>query len=84
MFQLAFFHNILCAAFGWRSQRGWRFYCVKLFVKMDGKVTSYKKLKKYKILNKRSTNSLCNFLVFQTAMNELISIIIFNSEIFFE
>jgi hypothetical protein len=30
------------------------FYCVKLFVKMDRKVTSNIKLKKYKIVNKRS------------------------------
>jgi hypothetical protein len=37
------------------------FYCVKLFVKMDRKVTSIIKFKKYKIVNKRSTNSLCTF-----------------------
>ncbi len=57
------------------------FYCVKLFVKMDRKVTSNIKLKKYKIVNKRSTNSLCTFLTFQTVIIKLINIIIFNAEI---
>ena len=37
------------------------FYFVKWFVKMDRKVTSNIKFKKYKILNKRSTNKVCNF-----------------------
>jgi hypothetical protein len=60
------------------------FYSVKLFVKMDRKVTSNKKFKKYKIVNKRSTNSLCSFLTFLTVINKLISIIIFNAEICFE
>jgi hypothetical protein len=60
------------------------FYGVKLFVKMYRKVTSNIKLKKYKIVNKRSTNSLCTFLTFQTVINKLISIIIFNAEICFE
>jgi hypothetical protein len=44
------------------------FYCVKLFVKMDRKFTSNIKFKKYKIVNKRSTNSLCTF---QTVINKL-------------
>jgi hypothetical protein len=57
------------------------FYCVKLFVKMDRKVTSNIKFKIYKIVNKRSTNSLCTFLTFLTVINKLISIIIFNAEI---
>ena len=60
------------------------FYGVKLFVNMDRKVTSNIKLKKYKIVNKRSTNSLCTFLTFQTVINKLISIIIFYAEICFE
>ena len=51
---------------------------------MDTKVTSNIKFEKYKILNKRSTNSLCTFLAFQTVINTLISIIIFNDEICFE
>jgi hypothetical protein len=34
---------------------------VKLFVKIYRKVTSNVKFKKYKIVNKRSTNSLCTF-----------------------
>ena len=60
------------------------FYCVKLFVKMDRKVPSNIKLKKYIIVNKRSTNSLCTFLTFQIVIYKLISIIIFNAEICFE
>jgi hypothetical protein len=57
---------------------------VKLFVKIYRKVTSNIKFKKFKIVNKRSTNSLCTFLTFQTVINKLISIIIFNAEICFE
>jgi hypothetical protein len=60
------------------------FYCVKLCVKMDRKVTSNIKFKKYKTVNKRSTNSLYTFLTFLTVINKLISIIIFNAEICFE
>jgi hypothetical protein len=37
---------------------------VKLFVKIYRKVTPNIKIKKYKIVNKRSTNSLCTFLTF--------------------
>jgi hypothetical protein len=59
------------------------FYCVKLFGKMDRKVTSNIKFKKYKIVHRRSTNSLCTFLTFQAVINKLISIIIFNAEICF-
>jgi hypothetical protein len=57
---------------------------MKLFVKIYRKVTSNIKFKKYKIVNKRSTNSSCTFLTFQTVINKLISIIIFNAEICFE
>ncbi len=57
---------------------------VKLFVKIYRKVTSNIKFKKYKIVNKRSFNSLRTFLTFQTVINKLISIIIFNAEICFE
>jgi hypothetical protein len=39
---------------------------VKLFVKIYRKVTSNIKFKKYKIVNKRSTNSLCNFFNFSS------------------
>ncbi len=63
------------------------FHCVKLLlklIKMDQKVTSNVKLKKYKIVNKKSTYSLCTFLTFQSVINKLISIIIFNAEICFE
>jgi hypothetical protein len=57
---------------------------VKLFVKIYRKVTSNIKFKKYKIVNKRITNSLCSFFTFQTVIYKLISIIIFNAEICFE
>jgi hypothetical protein len=57
---------------------------VKLFVKIYRKVTSNIKFKKYKIVNKRSTNSLCTFLTFQAVIYKLISIIIFNAVICFE
>jgi hypothetical protein len=57
---------------------------VKLFVKIYRKVTSNIKYKKYKIVNKRSTNSQCTFLTFLTVIYKLISIIIFNAEICFE
>ncbi len=39
---------------------------VKLFFKIYRKVTLNIKFKKYKIVNKRITNSLCTFLTFQT------------------
>ena len=57
---------------------------VKLFVNIYRKVTSNIKFKKYKIVNKRRTNSLCTFLTFQIVIYKLISIIIFNAEICFE
>ena len=57
---------------------------VKLFVKIYRKVTSNIKFKKYKIVYKRSTNSLCTFLTFQAVIYKLISIIIFNAVICFE
>jgi hypothetical protein len=41
---------------------------------MDRKVTSNIKFKKYKIVNKRCTNSLRTFLTFQTVINKLISV----------
>jgi hypothetical protein len=52
------------------------FYCVKFCVQMDRKITSNIKIKKYRTVNKRSTNSLCAFLTFLTVINKLISIII--------
>jgi hypothetical protein len=60
------------------------FYFVKCFVKMDRKVTSNIKFKKYKFLNKRSTNNLCTFLTFQAVIKKLISIRIFDASICFE
>ena len=53
-------------------------FTVKLFVKIYRKVTSNIKFKKYEIVNKRSINSLCMFITFQTVINKLISIIILN------
>jgi len=60
------------------------FYFVKWFVKMDRKVTSNIKFKKYKILNKRSTNNVSNFLTFQTVFKKLIRIRTFDAGICFE
>ena len=60
------------------------FYFVKWFVKMVRKVTSNIKFKKYKILNKRSTNNVSNFLTFQTVFKKLIRIRTFDAGICFE
>jgi hypothetical protein len=60
------------------------FYCVKFCVQIDRKIISNIKIKKYRTVNKRSTNSLCAFLTFLTVINKLISIIILNAEICFE
>ena len=59
------------------------FYFVKLFVKMDRKVTSNIKFKKFKIVNKRITYNLCTFSTFQTVINISRNIRIFDAGICF-